>query len=114
MLSDFRPTAAQCPRCGLRFVFDPQRKPLPVKGLRLRFAEVLDGGRPQQPHFVPVDYAAKHRVAARRSPSHGRRPAANIASRPRRHFLTATWALGLSLAIGSLAYFAVVARVLHR
>ena len=35
--SNFRPTAATCPHCGLKFVFDPQQEPLPVRGLRLRY-----------------------------------------------------------------------------
>ena len=42
VLSNFRPTGTKCPRCGLTFTFDPQSEPLPVRGLRLRFAEVLD------------------------------------------------------------------------
>ena len=43
--SNFRPTAATCPHCGLKFVFDPQQEPLPVRGLRLRYSAVLDAQR---------------------------------------------------------------------
>jgi hypothetical protein len=43
--SNFRPTAATCPHCGLKFVFDPQEEPLPVRGLRLRYSEVLAAQR---------------------------------------------------------------------
>jgi hypothetical protein len=43
--SNFRPTAATCPHCGLKFVFDPQQEPLPVRGLRLRYSEVLEAQR---------------------------------------------------------------------
>ncbi|MGA2258802.1 MAG: hypothetical protein ABSG53_29395, partial [Thermoguttaceae bacterium] len=40
--TNFRPTAAICPHCGLKFVFDPQQEPLPVRGLRLRYSAVLE------------------------------------------------------------------------
>ncbi len=40
--SNFRPTPATCPHCGLKFVFDPQQEPLPVRGLRLRLSDVLE------------------------------------------------------------------------
>jgi hypothetical protein len=40
--SNFRPTAAVCPHCGLKFVFDPQQEPLPVRGLRLRWSAVRE------------------------------------------------------------------------
>ncbi len=40
--TNFRPTAATCPHCGLKFVFDPQQEPLPVPGLRLRVSDVLE------------------------------------------------------------------------
>jgi len=43
--TDFRPAAATCPHCGLKFVFDPQEEPLPVRGLRLRYSDVLDAQR---------------------------------------------------------------------
>ena len=43
--SNFRPTAATCPHCGLKFVFDPQQEPLPVRGLRLRYATVREAQR---------------------------------------------------------------------
>jgi len=38
--SNFRRTPAVCPHCGLKFVFDPQAQPLPVRGMRLRWSEV--------------------------------------------------------------------------
>ena len=40
--TNFRPLATTCPHCGLKFVFDPQQDPLPVRGLRLRFSAVLE------------------------------------------------------------------------
>jgi hypothetical protein len=43
--SNFRPTSTICPHCGLRFVFDPQAEPLPVRGMRLRYSEVLEAQR---------------------------------------------------------------------
>ena len=43
--SNFRPTAATCPHCGLKFVFDPQQEPLPVRGLRLHYSAVRDAQR---------------------------------------------------------------------
>ena len=43
--SNFRPTAATCPHCGLKFVFDPQQEPLPVRGLRLRYSAVREAQR---------------------------------------------------------------------
>ena len=43
--TNFRPTAATCPHCGLKFVFDPQQEPLPVRGLRLRYSAVLEAQR---------------------------------------------------------------------
>ena len=43
--SNFRPTAATCPHCGLKFVFDPQQEPLPVRGLHLRYSSVLEAQR---------------------------------------------------------------------
>jgi hypothetical protein len=43
--SNFRPTAAVCPHCGLKFVFDPQQEPLPVRGLHLRYSAVLEAQR---------------------------------------------------------------------
>jgi hypothetical protein len=38
--SNFRPTPAVCPHCGLKFTFDPQKQPLPVRGMRLNWSEV--------------------------------------------------------------------------
>jgi DNA-directed RNA polymerase subunit RPC12/RpoP len=59
--SSFRPTPAACPYCGLKFVFDPQEQPLPVRGMRLRWSEVeavqLGGGtahrRRHDAHALP-------------------------------------------------------------
>ena len=42
VLSNFRASEVECPNCGVRFTLDPALEPLPVPGLRLRFAEVLD------------------------------------------------------------------------
>ena len=43
--TNFRPAAVTCPHCGLKFVFDPQQEPLPVRGLRLRYAAVFEAQR---------------------------------------------------------------------
>jgi DNA-directed RNA polymerase subunit RPC12/RpoP len=62
VLSDFRASSMTCPRCGVTFTFDPQSEPLPVRGLRLRFAEVLDvqrnrrrADRPAPTPFRPAE-----------------------------------------------------------
>ncbi|MGA2619828.1 MAG: hypothetical protein ABSF26_19620 [Thermoguttaceae bacterium] len=69
VLSDFRATAVDCPRCGLRFTFDPQRSPLPVQGLRLRFADVVD----RECRSLPAAQPAAAPPAQRPQPSCGRR-----------------------------------------
>ncbi len=43
--TNFRATAVTCPHCGLKFVFDPQEEPLPVRGLRLRYSAVREAQR---------------------------------------------------------------------
>ena len=45
VVSNYRPTTIECPRCGMHFAFDPEQSPLPVRGLRLRFSEVLKAQR---------------------------------------------------------------------
>jgi hypothetical protein len=52
--SNFRPTPTVCPHCGLKFTFDPQKQPLPVRGMRLNWSEVAAAQRPSG--------AARHRV----------------------------------------------------
>ena len=44
--SDFRVTAATCPHCGLKLVFDPRQETCPVRGLRCRLSDVLRGSAP--------------------------------------------------------------------
>lgn len=53
--SNFRPTPTQCPHCGLESVFDPQEEPLPVKGIRLRWSEVVEAQR-----RGTVSYSRRH------------------------------------------------------
>jgi hypothetical protein len=43
--SNFRRTPVTCPHCGLRFAFDPQQQPLPVRGIRLRWSDVVSANR---------------------------------------------------------------------
>jgi hypothetical protein len=52
--SNFRPTPMVCPHCGLKFTFDPQKQPLPVRGMRLNWSEVGAAQRPAG--------ATRHRV----------------------------------------------------
>lgn len=42
VLSNFRASEVECPNCGVKFTFDPSLEPLPVPGVRLRLADVLD------------------------------------------------------------------------
>jgi len=49
--SNFRATPEVCPHCGLKFVFDPQQQPLPVRGMRLRLSDVTDAERRGHPKF---------------------------------------------------------------
>ena len=46
--SNFRPTPAVCPHCGLKFTFDPQKQPLPLSGLRLSLSAVTAAQRPRE------------------------------------------------------------------
>jgi hypothetical protein len=43
--SSFRPTPTVCPHCGLKFTFDPQKQPLPVRGMRLNWTEAAAAQR---------------------------------------------------------------------
>ena len=63
--TNFRPTAATCPHCGLKFVFDPQQEPLPVRGLRLRYADVLEAQR----RTGTVQHQTARRARAARGPT---------------------------------------------
>jgi hypothetical protein len=51
VLSNFRSTVTTCPRCGLKFTFDPRREPLPLAGVRLAPASVFQA--PRMPAMVP-------------------------------------------------------------
>jgi DNA-directed RNA polymerase subunit RPC12/RpoP len=83
--SNFRATAVTCPHCGLKFVFDPQQEPLPVRGLRLRYAAVLEAQR--RPGAV------QHK----RHHAHVQ-PALQVAQ-PRTNYLA--WAGGLALSLAA-------------
>jgi hypothetical protein len=83
--SNFRPAAVICPHCGLKFVFDPQEEPLPVRGLRLRYADVLEAQR--RPGTL------QHR----RHEAHVR----PIVASPQRKTNYLAWAGGLALALAA-------------
>jgi DNA-directed RNA polymerase subunit RPC12/RpoP len=83
--SNFRPTAATCPHCGLKFVFDPQQEPLPVHGMRLRFSEVLEAQR------------GPGTVRHRRHEAHV--PPAVQVVKPKTNYLA--WAGGLALSLAA-------------
>ncbi len=83
--SNFRPTAATCPHCGLKFVFDPQQEPLPVRGLRLRYSEVLAAQR--RPGTVHHKRHDAHVQPAIQAP------------RPKTNYLA--WAGGLALSLAA-------------
>jgi hypothetical protein len=87
--SNFRPAAATCPHCGLKFVFDPQQEPLPVRGLRLRYSDVLEAQR--RPGAV------QHK----RHDAHVQ-PAVQV-TRPQTNYLA--WAGGLALAAAAALTF---------
>ena len=87
--SNFRPTAATCPHCGLKFVFDPQQEPLPVRGLRLRYSDVLEAQR--RPGTV------QHK----RHDAHVQ-PAIQV-SQPKTNYLA--WAGGLALSLAAAVAF---------
>ncbi len=88
--SNFRPTAATCPHCGLKFVFDPQQEPLPVRGLRLRYSDVLEAQR------------RPGTVLHKRHDAHIR-PATQV-PQPKSNYLAWAGGLAISLAAG-VAYF---------
>jgi hypothetical protein len=88
--TDFRPTAATCPQCGLKFVFDPQQEPLPVRGLRLHYAAVLDAQRrPRSVQHIRHDAHVHPAVQVRR---------------PKTNYLAWAGGLALSLAV-AIAFF---------
>jgi DNA-directed RNA polymerase subunit RPC12/RpoP len=59
VLSNFRATtAAQCPHCGLKFTFDPQGEPLPVRGLTLHWDAVREAAHRQRPSSAPRERSA--------------------------------------------------------
>jgi hypothetical protein len=92
--SNFRPTPATCPHCGLEFVFDPQQAPLPVAGMRLRQSAVLEAQRGSG--------TARHRTLHyKRHPAHVH-PAAPYQG-PRTHYLA--WAGGLALSLAAAFAF---------
>ena len=87
--TNFRPTAAICPHCGLRFVFDPQQEPLPVRGLRLHYAAVREAQR--------CPGAVQHK----RHDAHVR--AALQIRQPKPNYLA--WAGGLALSLAAAMVF---------
>ena len=89
LATNFRLTAATCPHCGLKFVFDPQQEPLPVRGLRLHHSAVLDAE--QRPGAV-----RRRRHDAHVRPTLQVRP-------PQRNFLA--WAGGLALSAAAATVF---------
>lgn len=104
VISNFRATAAECPRCGLKFTFDPQQEPLGGEpfghpGLRLRFADVLE----------------VQRKGSRRSDPLPLLPAA-IQPVPRRNWLSLTVVAGLVLTIAGIliANSSLLHRLTHR
>ena len=84
--SSFRPTPAICPHCGLKFIFDPQKQPLPVSGMRLNWSEVAAAERPRD--------ATRHR-------RHDAHVSVQLAAPPARTNVMA-WAGTLALAIAGL------------
>ncbi len=83
--SNFRSTAATCPHCGLKFVFDPQQEPLPVRGLRLRYSAVIEAQR--RPGSVQHKRHDAHVQPAIQSPQ------------PKTNYLA--WAGGLALSLAA-------------
>jgi len=93
--SNFRPTAATCPHCGLKFVFDPQQEPLPVRGLKLRHSDVLEAQR--RPGTV-----SPGRIRHRRHEAH-LQPRIQVPE-PKTNYLA--WAGGLALSLAAaMAFF---------
>jgi DNA-directed RNA polymerase subunit RPC12/RpoP len=89
--SNFRPTAATCPHCGLKFVFDPQQEPLPVRGLRLRYSDVLEAQR--RPGAVQHKRHEAHVQPVIQVPQ----------PKPRTNYLA--WAGGLALTLATAMVF---------
>ncbi len=87
--TNFRPTAAICPHCGLKFVFDSQQEPLPVPGLRLRYSAVIESQR------------RPGEVRHKRHDAHVQ-PAMQIRP-PQRNYLA--WAGGLALSLAAATAF---------
>ena len=88
--TNFRPTAATCPHCGLKFVFDPQQEPLPVRGLCLHYSAVLEAQqRPETLRHKRHDAHVRPKVQVRP---------------PQTNYLA--WAGGLALSLAAtLAFF---------
>ena len=98
--TNFRPAAATCPHCGLKFVFDPQQEPLPVRGLRLRYSAVLE---------------AQHRPGAVRHKRHDAHvPRAIQVLRPQTNYLAWAGGLALSLAVAMVFFGGWFQRLLAR
>ena len=91
LASDFRPTPAICPHCGLKFVFDPQQEPLPVRGLRLRYSEVIEAQR-------------RHGTVRRKRHDAHLPPAIHL-PQPQTSYLAWAGGLALSLAV-AMTFFA--------
>ena len=36
----FRPATIECPHCSVKFYYDPLKSPLPIRGVKLRYADV--------------------------------------------------------------------------
>ena len=89
--SNFRPTAAVCPYCGLKFTFDPQKQPLPVSGMRLNWSEAAaaQAGAAQRPRDT-----TRHRL-------HDAHVSKQLAALPARTNFMA-WAGSLALALAGL------------
>ena len=96
----FRVTTALCPSCGLTFAFDPQREPLPVPGMRLRYAAVLEAQRGGQTRYT-------------RHAAHVPRVAATPVPPPTSYF---AWGVRLMLAMaaGAVLFGGFAQRLLHR
>ena len=73
--SSFRAATVHCPSCGLQFTFDPEKEPLPVRGMRLQYSAVTEAQRRgstrytahpahvQTPTFVPPPQASRNYLA---------------------------------------------------
>ncbi len=99
--SNFRPTAVTCPHCGLKFVFDPQEEPLPVRGLRLRYSAVLEAQR-RAPCQAPSTHGrGRGSVQHKRHDAHVQ-PVMQI-PQPKTNYLA--WAGGLALSLAAAMVF---------